>query len=176
MTVTMAHIKSEQPPRPQTRGATLKFITVKLNKLTVALPIDAVDKVIRQTTVLGSGLNPMGVTHYEGNPITVIDLHYQLFQHRQDPIPNQSYLIIAKTGSQKFALPIQGAPNLAEFGKHQLRVLPMSYRRADTLGIASHVVRTISPTGEDTTFFILDMDYLANVHSNTINNPLKTLS
>ena len=158
----------QSSPRQQRSEATLKCITVQLNQLTVALPIDRVGKVIKQTTVLGSGLNHMGVTHYEGNPITVFDLHYHLFQQRQDA-RGTNYLIIAKTqNGQKFALPIQGAPNLAEFPSQELRVLPPSYRRADTLGIASHVVRTIAPTGEEVTFFILDTDYLANLHSGGI--------
>lgn len=164
MTVTMPYIQSEQPSRQPHLESTLQCITVRLNQLTIALPINCVDKVIKQTPVLSSGLNPMGVTHYEGNPITVVDLYHHLFQHRQAPHPNQSYLIIAKTGQgQKFALPIQGAPNLMAFPSRELRVLPSSYRRADTLGIASHVVRKTSATGEDTTFFILDMDYLAKV-------------
>lgn len=166
--MTISAVQSDQPPRPLRAEAPLKCITVQIKQLTVALPIDCVDKVIKQTTVMGSGLNPMGVTHYEGNPITVVDLHYHLFQQRQDAHDTQNYLIIAKTrNGQKLALPIQGAPNLAEFPSQALRVLPPSYRRADTLGIASHVVRTPSSTGEEATVFILDTDYLANLYSVT---------
>ena len=145
-----------------TSGSGLKCITISLSELMLALPVEKVDKVIKQTPVISSGLNHMGITHYEGDPITVVDLHYQLFQRRQSEKSSGKYLIIAKAvGQNKFAFPVQEAPSLVEFPMSSLRVLPPSYRGTDTLEVASHVVRKAHSSGDETTFFVLDVDYLS---------------
>ncbi|MEM9009035.1 MAG: chemotaxis protein CheW [Cyanobacteria bacterium P01_F01_bin.86] len=157
----LEQIHSDQPS-----GPTLRCITINLNAFMLAIPIDRIERVIKQTQVLGSGLNHVGLAHYEGVPITVVDLHHKLFHTPQVINPQEGYLIIANTTSQnKFAFPIQKFPNLIEFSTGELRVLPSSYRSADTLSIASHVVRVVQSSGENITFFILDMDYLANQYN-----------
>ena len=157
--VSVSHIKATN----------LKCIMVNLNTLKVALPVPYVDKVIKQPQILGSGLNHVGVTNYDGEAITVIDLYYQLFQIRQDFQTKDSYLIIAKLANEtKVAFPVKGTPNLIEISATDMRVLPGSYRQADTLGIASHLVKMSQPSGQDEMIFILDLDYLVSQYSNII--------
>lgn len=173
----MPDLKSAQPSSIASAktGPTVQCIMVTLDKVVVAIPIDRVDKVVKQATVVGSGLSHMGITHYAGEPVTVVDLQYQLFQRwsEQSSDNQDTYLIIAKTSTQGLlAFPIQAAPDLIEFAVSELRVLPSSYRRADTLGIASHVVRVAQPSGEDLSIFILDLDYLASQCGNPL--PLAT--
>ena len=159
----MSHPDFSQLYSREFAGPTLKCVRVNLDKIVLAIPLDCIDRVIRQTPVLGSGLSHMGVIHYADTPITVIDLHYQLFQTRKSGINQESYLIITKTMTQNtLAFPIQETPNLIEFPVSKLRVLPPLYRHSDTLGIASHVIRISQPSGEENMFFILDVDYLAS--------------
>ncbi|MEB3211800.1 MAG: chemotaxis protein CheW [Leptolyngbyaceae bacterium] len=153
---------TEQRNTEHANDPELKCIMVSLNTLTIALPIDRVEKIIKQTSVFGSGLTHLGLTHYEGSPITVIDLHYQLFQTRQIESSDNGYLIIAQTITQnRLALPIKEPPNLIEFPISRQRVIPQSYRGADTLWMATHVVRIAQPAGELLTVFMIDIDYLA---------------
>jgi purine-binding chemotaxis protein CheW len=145
-----------------TTAPSLKVITFQIGNLNLAIAITAIYKILKQTPIEGSGINSVGVAHLSDRELTVIDLQRQLFQ--DSAIKNQgqdNHLIVIKTASEDFyGIPVENVPILMDIPLSTLRVLPESYRRADTLGIASHVA--ILPQEQGTsTVFLLDINLLA---------------
>lgn len=135
-----------------------KFLLFQVGKLSLALSVDQIQKVINYTPIFGSGLGAFGVAHIGDQQITVIDLHKQFFKTSQTMILGQKgYLILSKSNmGETFALWVAQTPTLIDVSLSQIRALPESYRRGDTLGAASHVVLIANQT-ETMTVFILDI-------------------
>lgn len=149
-------------PKPSTQAnALIKLVAFNVGKLSLAVRIDQVQKVVNLPTVLGSGLNPVGLTQVGNQEITVMNLHQRLFRAEAFQAPaSHTYLILVQTATgEVFGIPISETPLLLEVPRQLIRVLPDSYRRADTLEIASHI--TVIPDGETTrTLFLLDVEML----------------
>jgi purine-binding chemotaxis protein CheW len=139
----------------------IKLLTFSIGKLNVALPVDLVRKVVNYTPIYGSGLSHLGVARIDDREITVVDLHKRLFHVSQSmPSGLRGYLIIARNGvGESFGILVGQTPSLQDVPISQIRALPASYRRADTLEIASHVT-VIFQKEESLTVFILDVDRL----------------
>jgi chemotaxis signal transduction protein len=139
----------------------LKLVVFPIGQLNVAFTIDFVQKVIKYTHIYSSGLTDMGITHLEDQEITVIDLYQRLYKKpfiSQDD--QEGYLVIAKnTVGEIFAIVSIETPSLIDVPLSQIRILPESYRKADTLNIASHVT-VIPQENELLTVFLLDVDSL----------------
>lgn len=144
------------------RGNTaFKVIYFRVGTLNLGLRIESVYKVLNQTQVHGSGINSVGIAHMGDRELIVVDLQQQLFQ---SSIINSSqkrgYLVVAQDAAGEFyGIPVATAPALMEVPLASLRVLPESYRHADTLGIASHVAVIPQPE-TPLTLFLLDVDRL----------------
>ena len=144
-------------PDTRSKARLLKLVSFRIGNLNVALRIDAVKKIINRTTVYSSGLNHLGVAHVGDQEITVVDLHKRLFNVSQiQESGTQGYLILAKSKSEPFGILVTETPTLMDVSLSHLRVLPESYRRADTLEIASHVAVIPQPT--EMTIFLLDVE------------------
>ncbi len=145
-------------PEPQ---KIVKLLIFTVEKLNLALPIAAVKKVINHTFVYSSGLGYVAVTHVEDQEITVIDLHKKLFNSPQMiKSETRGYLILANNSTGEFfGVWTPQTPSLLDIPLSQIRLLPESYRRADTLAIASHVT-VIQEQEKSLTVFILDVDQL----------------
>lgn len=139
----------------------LKLLVFEVGKLVLALPIQQVQKVVRHNPVHGSGLSYVNVTHLEDQEVTVIDLHQKLFKVSQTETLGTGYFIISKniTG-EPLGIVVAQTPTIIDVPLAQIRTLPESYRRADTLEIASHVA--VIPQADETslTVFILDLKRL----------------
>jgi purine-binding chemotaxis protein CheW len=147
-------------PAPVGQGQrSLKLLIFSVGQLNVALSVDIVKKVVDYTTIYSSGLNHMGLARVDDREITVVDLHKRLFNASQ-PMPSNSrgYLVIARNSvGETFGILVSKSPILLDLPISQIRTLPESYRRSDTLEIASHV--TVIPQKEGSlTVFILDAD------------------
>jgi purine-binding chemotaxis protein CheW len=139
----------------------LKLLIFGLGNLNLALPIEYVQKVIHHIPIYSSGTNHFGIVHLEDREITVIDLHRKIFKTRQNiDLSLKSYLILTRnTAKEQFGIVVDRTPSLLEVSASQIRVLPESYRRSDTLEIASHVT-IISQQDNSLTVFLLDVDRL----------------
>lgn len=139
----------------------LKLVIFSVGTLYVALHIDSVQKVINYSTIFSSGLNHFGLVNIGDQEITVIDLHKKLFYTPQiENLSTKKYLILAKnTRNELFGIIINETPTLLDILLSDIRILPPSYRQADTLAIASHVT-VIPQEKEELTVFILDPDEL----------------
>ncbi len=141
----------------------LKLLVFSVGKLNLGLPIELVTKVISHTPVYSSGLNHMGIAHVDNQEMTIVDLHHRLFQVSLTNDASQyGYVIITKNrAGESFGIPLAVTPNLMAIPLDRIRVLPESYRRADTLEIASHVA-VIGLEEQSMTIFVLDVERLLN--------------
>lgn len=142
----------------------MKLLFFRIGKLNLALRIEFVKKIIDRLPVYNSGLSHLGIAHLDGHEVTIIDLHQLLFKTSlTDDYSQYNYLIIAHNQQQEeFGIPLLETPNLIEVTLDQIRILPASYRRGDTLAIASHVTVIPHQTGS-MTIFVLDVDILLSV-------------
>ncbi|MGK7917985.1 MAG: chemotaxis protein CheW [Prochloraceae cyanobacterium] len=143
----------------QKTGQSLKLVIFAIGSLNFALPVKLVKKVLNQTPIYGSGLNHIGVANIGDKEITVIDLHKRFFKSdliRQSD--SKIYLIVAQNSAgEEFGILVSQTPTLVDVPLSQIRTLPASYRRADTLDLASHVT-IITQQTESLTVFLLDLD------------------
>ncbi len=147
----------------------IKLIVFTIKTLNFSLPIEKVYKILNRTTIYSSGTNQVGVTHVGDREITVIDLHRRFFQASSiNESESNGYLVILQnTTGELYGIPVAEAPILMDVPLSTIRVLPESYRQADTLEIARHVA--VIPQGEGAlTVFLLDVDLLLpklqNIH------------
>lgn len=138
----------------------LKLVIFDIGKLTLALPIKQVQKVIKHNPVHGSGLSHVNLTHLEEQEVAVVDLHQKLFKVSLTPKSGTNgYFIITKPViGEPLGIMVAQTPILLDVPLSQIRTLPQSYRQADTLAIASQVA--IIPQDDQTTMtvFILDLE------------------
>ena len=138
----------------------IKLLVFEIGELTLALPILQVQKVIRQTEVHGSGLSYVNLAHLSAESVTVVDLHQKLFGASLDRQNSTGFFIITKKeGRESLGIAVAKSPSLIEVSLDRIRLLPDTYRHADTLEIASHVT-VVTQDETATTIFILDLERL----------------
>lgn len=138
----------------------IKLLVFEIGKLTLALPILQVQKIVKQNELHGSGLSHVNLAHLAEQEVAIVDLHQKLFGVSYTKTENTGYFIISKNiAGEPLGILVSKSPTLIDVPTDQIRLLPNSYRRADTLEIASHVA--IIPQGDATlTIFILDLSKL----------------
>ena len=146
----------------QTINSSLKLVVFQIGKLTLSLPVEQVTKVTKFTPTYGSGLSYVNLTHLGEQEIPIIDLHHKLFKVSQNELSSaKGYFIITRnTTGDSVGIRVLQTPTLLDVPFSHIRILPISYRHADTLEIASHVA--VIPQDDETlqTIFILDLDCL----------------
>ncbi|MGF1539402.1 MAG: chemotaxis protein CheW [Pleurocapsa sp.] len=142
--------------------STIKLLVFDLGKLTLALPVEQVQKVIKHSAIYGSGLSYVNLLHLGEQEVAVIDLHRKLFKVSQPEIFNdKGYFIISKSViGEPLGIMVAQTPSLIDVSLDRVRTLPNSYRHADTLAIASHVAVIPQPDNKSLTVFILDLKEL----------------
>ena len=161
MTNSAVNLKPKETSAKQ--DTLIKLLVFDIGTLTLALPILQVQKVIRHNQVHGSELSHANLTHLADQEVTIVDLHQKLFKTRLSlSSANSGYFVISKniTG-EPLGILVSESPSLIDVTATQVRLIPESYRQADTLEIASHVA--VFPQAESETFqtiFILDLHRL----------------
>lgn len=147
--------------RNRQTASLLKLVVFNMGSLHLALRIDSVYKVVNHSSTYGSGIGAVGVTHLGNSEITVVDLHRRFF--RSNPINSSNFsaylVVVQNTTKELYGIPVADTPALMEVPLSMIRVLPESYRCADTLDVASHVA-VIPQDGASLTVFLLDVDRL----------------
>jgi chemotaxis signal transduction protein len=139
----------------------IKLLVFEIGKLTLALPILQVQKVVKQLEVYGSGLSHVNLTHLPEQEIAIVDLHQKLFGVSLTQAEATGYFIICKNiAGEPVGIIVSQAPTLIDVSLEQIRLLPDAYRRADTLEIASHVTVIPDQDVATKTIFILDVTRL----------------
>lgn len=138
----------------------IKLLVFEIGKLTLAIPILQIQKIVRQSEVHGSGLSHINLTHLADQEVAIVDLHQKLFGVSHTQAENTGYFIISKNiAGEPLGILVSKSPTLIDVSTDQVRLIPNSYRRADTLEIASHVA-IIPQNDATTTIFILDLSRL----------------
>jgi chemotaxis signal transduction protein len=151
----------------------LELIVFQIGSLHLALPIESVYKVTNHTPIAGSGVGMVGVTCVDDLEVTVIDLYRRFFNSNPGEYSTSGYLVLVKTkNNELYGIPVAETPVLMEVSLSLIRVLPESYRNADTLDLASHVA-VIPQNSSSLTIFLLDIEQLLPVLSQS-KNKLKT--
>lgn len=147
------------PTNPSNTNTAIELLVFDIGKLTLALPILQVQKIVKRQEVHGSGLSHVKLAHMGDGEIAVVDLHQKLFGTSHSEA--EGYFIISKntTSREPLGIAVAQSPNLINVPLDRIRQLPNSYRRADTLEIASHVT-VVSQGEQTTTIFILDLERL----------------
>jgi chemotaxis signal transduction protein len=139
--------------------SSIKLLVFKISKLTLALPILQVQKVIKHNPVHGSGLSYVNLTHLDDEDVAIVDLHQKLFNvSLSEASQTKGYFIISKniTG-EPLGILVSEPPALVDVTAAQIRLIPDSYRSSDTLKIASHVTVISQKNADNQTIFILDL-------------------
>ncbi|MEN9257711.1 MAG: chemotaxis protein CheW [Gloeomargarita sp. SRBZ-1_bins_9] len=134
----------------------MKVLYFPVGSLQVGWPLTQVQKVIPYPTVYSSGQRPIGLAHFEQQEVIVLDLHQYLFGQPNASPP--THLTVVRSGGELYGVPCSGIPALMEVAPPEIQPLPPTYRQADTLGLASHVIRR---SEEPLTVFLLDSQRLA---------------
>lgn len=137
----------------------IKLLIFDIGKLTLALPILHIQKVVRYNPVHGSGLSYVNLIHLEDKDVAVVDLYKKIFNiSLPEATQSQGYFIISKNIIREpLGILVSEPPTLIEVSTAQVRLIPDSYRHADTLEIASHVTVISQENDGDKTIFILDL-------------------
>ncbi len=137
-----------------------KLLVFQTGTLTLALPVNSVKKITHYSPMEGSGTTAVGLIYVDEMELTAIDLHKRLFKVPQPPREGRQFLILAKNSIEElFAILVPQTPSMLDLPLSQIRTLPESYRRGDTLEIASHVTR-VQDNDHLVTIFVLDVDRL----------------
>jgi purine-binding chemotaxis protein CheW len=144
--------------------ALLELIVFSIDRLNLALPIESVYKVVNHTPISGSGVGTVGVTRVDEHQVTVIDLYRRFFKSNQTgEYSTGGYLVLVQAPrGELYGIPVIDTPVLMEVPLSLIRVLPESYRYADTLDVASHVA-VIPQQEASLTIFLLDIERLLPV-------------
>ena len=137
----------------------IKVLVFSIGSLNLGLRIESIYKVLNSIQIFGSGLNGVGIAHVGDREVTVLDLQQRLFSSNSTHETLQgAYLIVIQTReSELYGIPVETVPALIDVPLSTIRVLPESFRHANTLGIASHVA-VISNSETSLTLFLLDID------------------
>lgn len=147
---------------PSSADSLLKLLVFEVGKLNLSLPIEQIKKVTKYTSISGSGLSHVNLTHLNDREVTIVDLEQKLFKNSQiDRVNFDGYFIITKDIiGESIGILVSKMPTLIDVPLSQIRLLPNSYRHSDTLEIASHVTLVAQENKPSVTIFILDLDRL----------------
>ncbi len=141
---------------------TVRVITFPIKNLTLAVPIESVYRILSQVTIHGSGEKGVGIAHLEDYELTVFDLEYHLFPQSTEnstKTVTKNHVIVVQGQQEVVGLNVKQAPALKNIPRDRVRVLPASYRKADTLNFCSHVA-VLEEAGAKITIFLLDVEHL----------------
>jgi chemotaxis signal transduction protein len=130
---------SQQDTEVLATSLALKLLVFPIGTLYFALPVDYVNKVIKQDKIYSSGLSSVGMIHVEDREITIIDLHRKIYLTSKETQQKGYFILTQNNRGEQFGILTTTTPSIFDVPLAQIRQLPNSYRQADTLGIASHV-------------------------------------
>lgn len=159
--LTNSQSSDTKPSTDRQLAPFFKLVVFGMGGLNLALRIESVYKVVNYTPIYSSGLNHVGVAHLGDCEVTVVDLHWRFFKSSQAAeFKSGGYLVIVRnTTGELYGIPVAETPVLMEVPLSIIRAVPESYRRADTLEVATHVA-VIPQEVAPVTVFLLDVDLL----------------
>ena len=136
----------------------LKVLVFEMVNHFFALPISVIFKVINCPPVTDTTDSSLGITDFEGQTVTVVNLAQKLSpQNSATQRMQKRFLILSQTRQGELCgIPIDNSPALIELPMDNIRPLPLSARQVNPLSIATHVA--ILPKSEGSLkIFLLGM-------------------
>ncbi len=143
--------------------ATLRTIVFPIHNYLFALPIKTIFKIISCPPIDSPIENCIGLVEWEGQTITIVDLHQKLTLARLESTvaSKERFLILTKTKSgQLCGFLTEQSPTLIDIPLNDIHSVPLSYREVAELGFVSHMA-ILSNTETTKTFkvFLLGIDF-----------------
>ncbi len=140
---------------------TVRAIIFPIHNYLFALPIQAVLKIISCPPIDSPIENCIGLVEWEGQTITIVDLHQKLTLGLESTLASEHrFLILTKTKNGELCgFLTEQSPTLIDIPLNDIHSVPLSYREVAELGFVSHMA-ILSNTETTKTFkvFLLGMD------------------
>ncbi|MCY7320770.1 MAG: chemotaxis protein CheW [Phormidesmis sp. CAN_BIN36] len=149
--------------------SSLKAISFTIAGYRLALPMEAVLRVVNCPIELCDLSSPLELVHLGSHAIAVLDLHSHLALKQIKPaLGGQQFLVVTRSPQDEHcAIRVDAPPDLVELPLNMIRKLPEPYRNGHPLNIASRVA--VLPQGKATlAIFLLDMQRVMDAV--TVNN------
>jgi chemotaxis signal transduction protein len=139
---------------PDRSQASVRVITFTIANQVLALPMNAIVKVVSCPPQMRNSTNRVELFHFGQHTITVLNLHH----HFAQPLAAASgkFLVITQLKQELYAFLVDTPPDLIDLPSSAIRQLPESYRQGHPLSIASCVA--ILPETEGTAIFIIEIE------------------
>lgn len=142
----------------QEEVSSLKAISFMIASYRLALPLEAVLRVVNCPIELRDLSNPLELVHLGSHAIAVLNLHSHLaLKQINSTSSGQQFLVVTRSPQDEHcAIRVDAPPDLVELPLNMIRKLPEPYRNGHPLNIASRVA--VLPQGKATlAIFLLDM-------------------
>ncbi len=134
----------------------LKVLVFEMANHIFALPISVIFKVIDCPPITETTDSSIGITDFEGQTVTVVNLARKFSSHNCATERMQKrFLILSQTRQGELCgIPIDNSPALIELPVDNIRPLPLYARQVEPLSIATHVAILPKSEGSLKIFFI----------------------
>ncbi|MBE9183115.1 chemotaxis protein CheW [Oculatella sp. LEGE 06141] len=144
----------------------IRVIAFAIADYLVALPMDAVLKVVNCPPHLYKGCSTVELVHLGHHTITVVNLHRHLATDKSDSLVSSKLFLVVirplQIDGELFALLVNNPPDLIEIPPSVIRPLPESRRQGHPLSAASHVA--VLPRKETMlTILLLDIEQVSKI-------------
>jgi hypothetical protein len=128
----------------------------------LALPVEAVVKVIKCPAHLGSFNQGISMISVGSQMITVVDLCYRLMPERATTAADRQFLMLVQTHfAEPFAIPVASFPVLLQLPVTSAQPIPAAYRQVNNIGFASHMAIMEQEAGQPPVqVFLMGMNHL----------------
>lgn len=164
MGLSSASVLSSPIERVKEEISSLKAISFAIAGYRLALPMEAVLRVVNCPFKLRDSSSTMELIHLGSHAIAVLNLHPHLALKQANPVSShQQFLVVARSAQDDYcAIRVDTPPDLVDLPLNMIRKLPEPYRNGHPLNIASRVA--VLPQGKATlAIFLLDMQRVMDV-------------
>jgi len=150
-------ISSPSPTSSSDRSQeSVRVITFVIANQILALPMNAIVKVVSCPPQMMSSTNSMELFHFGQHAITVLNLHNHFAQPLE--VASGKFLVITQLKQKElYAFLVDTPPDLIDLPASTIRQLPESYRQGHALSIASYMAVLPKPEGV-TSIFIIEIE------------------
>jgi chemotaxis signal transduction protein len=141
---------------PDRSQESVRVITFAIANQILALPMNAIVKVVSCPPQMANSTNNMELFHFGQHAITVLNLHKHFAQSLT--VASGKFLVITQLKQKElYAFLVDTPPDLIDLPASAIRQLPESYRQGHALSIAGCVA--VLPNAEGVTYiFIIEIE------------------
>lgn len=162
--ITQSHLTNPRSAESSEELESYRAIVFTIAQHQLALPVSAVDKIVRAEVLENSQMGDTKLVHLNGQTIPVVDLHPFLVNFRAGQNQTNSadasqeqFFILARTKSNNLsALLVDEPPNLMELTLNYTYMLPPSHQQT-IQSIATHVT-VLRHQHANLTILLLDLE------------------